>query len=138
MTAGKPGSDLGRAVPGFARRLRPGDDEKDDRVEVVERDRRVPRQPELSLWIVEQRHPLHAKASTGSRLRCSACPRTTAITISHAARATFFTQNDRKPFQAKTPVSVSPAKPAGTRTAAISTLKCPTQRANTGWSCWSR
>ena len=53
------------------------------------------------------------------------------------AMAKFLTQNDRKPFHASGPVSVIPAKPAGTSVMAITTLNQATHRGNTGRVCAS-
>ncbi len=58
------------------------------------------------------------------------------MTTIHSAMARFLTQNDRNPFQANGPLSVKPAKPAGTSATAMTTLNSPTHRGNTGCS-WS-
>ena len=58
------------------------------------------------------------------------------MTTIHSAMARFLTQNERNPFHANGPLSVNPAKPAGTSATATRMLNSPSHRGNTG-SSWS-
>src|SRR4030095_16121267 len=137
VPGGEPLDGLFGVQPRLARRLRAGDHEEDDGVEAVEGHRRVPREPQLAFRVGAQvRDDAHdaAPISVRSRSRSIACRRAAAITTIHSAMAMFLSQNDTRPSHAKGPDSASPAKPAGTRAMAMTTLNRATHRGKTGWA----
>ena len=101
MAVGEPSHDLGGVVPRLPGGLGPRDEEEDDRCTGC-RTRPSRTKPATAPASARRATPAASRkcSSAASRSRPMSRPKTTAMTMSHSAMATFLTQNDRNPFQA--------------------------------------